>query len=94
MNNFPKRVAEVLDYGLDLRSWLEETCDGDGVASSSSAVTPAGLTIQGTRNATSEPRTWCTGGNPGTVYTITVTVVTDGEISRIKEFDFEVTVTE
>ena len=93
MNNFPKRVAEVLDYGVDLRIWLEETCDGEGVASSSSAVTPAGLTIQGSRNATREPRTWCTGGTPGTVYTLTLTVVTDGARSRGKEFEFQVTVT-
>ena len=89
MNTFTKQPADVLDYGVDLTKWL---VTGDTVSSATAAVSPSGLTISVTNGTTSEPKVWASGGDDGTEYQITLTVVTTG--GRTKEFEFIIVVAE
>ena len=89
MDTFIKQPAETLDYGVDLTKWLST---GDTVSSSTASVYPSGLTISVSQSATSEPTIWASGGDDGTEYKITLTVVTAG--GRTKEFEFKIVVAE
>lgn len=91
MDKFPKQPAEVLDYDVTTDDWMAES---DYIETATSAVTPAGLTIQSTAVTAngSRAKVWLAGGTSGVRYKVTTTLVThDG---RTKEHEFLVVVSE
>jgi len=89
MNIFSQQPLDVLDYGVDLTKWLNA---GDSVTSATATSTPSGLTTFVTQETTSEPKVWVSGGVNGSVYKITMGIVTLG--GRTKEFEFKLAVEE
>jgi hypothetical protein len=79
-----KHPSAVLDYDVDLASWLP---DGDTVIQAGVEIT--GGTVQCTQVTVSNAavRVWLSGGEEGEINTITVTVTTDE--GRVKPFPFQ-----
>lgn len=89
----PKRYiqdpADVLDYALDWSDWLD---DGETIASSTWAVTPAGLTTSLTSivNNGTAAVVWLSGGVADRMYTVTNHITTTD--SRTVERSIAVTI--
>ena len=75
------------DYGFNLGKWLR----GQGIADVEWTV-PAGLTSFGPTVNGNEIFIWLTGGTHGTVYTVKAKVTTDCTPPRIKEWAFDLLV--
>jgi hypothetical protein len=91
MDVFYKQPAEVLDYDVTTENWLSE---GDFIITATSAVSPAGLTIQSTTviNNGTAVKVWTSGGTSGVRYTIELTMTTDD--GRVKNHVFQLAVKE
>tara|TARA_B100000780_G_scaffold7817_1_gene5736 strand:- start:3157 stop:3429 length:273 start_codon:yes stop_codon:yes gene_type:complete len=89
MQKFEKQSADVLDYTIDLSSWLVST---DTVTSTAATVSPNGPTVYVTQGTTTRPKIWVSGGVNGKQYKVTATIITNE--GRTKEVDFKVVVTE
>jgi hypothetical protein len=70
---FTKDPNALLDYTVDWTDWL----DTDTIATSSFVAT-AGLTISSSSNTTKKAVVWLSGGQAGTVYTVTNHITTAG----------------
>lgn len=71
-----KDPADVLDYTLDLRPFLEAVTPEDDIFSVTWIV-PAGLTLNSQTQGVGLATVWLSGGTAGTDYTVTARVVTD-----------------
>lgn len=86
---FQKQPADVLDYDIDLRDWLQGT--DDAVQGAIVSVSPEGeLQVQEAQVYAQYIKLWLEGGNNRRDYQVTV-LVTTAE-GRKKEVDFRMRV--
>lgn len=78
--SYTKDPNAVLDYTINWADWL----DSDTIASSSWAVTPAGLTIASDTETTTTTTVWLSGGTQGVAYTASNTIVTAGGRTEVR----------
>ena len=71
-----KRAADVLDYGLDCRSWLAGT--RDTIAAYSLAIDPTDIQVPLVVGFGGVLIAWLSGGTPGTNYTASWTITLRG----------------
>ena len=88
MNIFFKQPPEVLDYDIDLSSWMPsgDTISAVSVVSSS----PADLVVQTFSSTDTSVKIWLLGGTDGNTYKVTATITTAQ--GRVKEIDFKIRV--
>jgi hypothetical protein len=89
VRTFRKDPDAVLDFGLDWSDWLESA---DVIAASAWTSTPIGLTLASESFDDTKAVVWCSGGLPGTTYTLTNRITTDD--GRTDDRSIEVVVTE
>lgn len=83
-----KQPADDLDYDIDFGNWLP---DDDTILTVETAVDVEGeLTVDEVNVDSPVVKVWCSGGETGTTYKVTVTVATQG--GRVKEVDFKIRV--
>ena len=89
VRTFRKDPDAVLDFGLDWQEWLESA---DVIASSAWTVAPTGLTTFSESFDDTKTVVWCSGGLPGTTYTLSNRIATDD--GRGDDRSIEIVVTE
>ena len=82
---FTKQPAEKESYSIDFSDDLEQT---DGIASATTAVDPAGLTLVSSLLVGNRVKVTVLGGTVATKYKLTVTATTDD--GRILQDEFVV----
>lgn len=72
---YQKDPSDIVDYTIDWSPFLAQ--DGDGIATSAWAVTPAGPTIGTASKTSTTTTTFLSGGTASTSYTLTNTITTN-----------------
>lgn len=67
---------EILDWTID---WTQSALGTDTISSSSWSVSSPDVTLSDASHTNTTATIWVTGGNPGSIYQITNTIVTAGE---------------
>lgn len=88
LGSFRQQPADTLDYDIDFSQWLPV---GDVITQATVSVEPASLAVT---HAISSPRVkvWCSEGDNGVTYKLTVTATTND--GRVKQVEFKLKVRE
>lgn len=88
LGTFRQQPADTLDYDIDFSQWLPP---GDVITAATVAVEPTSMTVT---RVISSPRVkvWCSEGDNGVSYKITVTATTND--GRVKQVEFKLKVRE
>lgn len=86
MSVFPANFAELRVGEVEARSidWTRALNDGDSIATSSWASTPAGLTLSAATLVGAVAQTRVSGGAAGTAYTLRNAVTTTGGLTMVE----------
>jgi len=83
MPTYRKNSSDVIDFGFDWSDWL---ASGETISSSTWSV-PSGLTEDSSDNSTTQTSVWLSGGTAGSKYTISNTIVTSAERTKVRYID-------